>query len=359
MLQKTQIKLWAAIALTMGLISCNSPQETNTQSESNQDKTTVTTSDNTASQNTNKPSVVATTSVICDLTQQVAVDTVDLKCLVGPGDDPHVYQPKPEDRKAIDSANLILYAGYDFDPSLIKLVQATSNPAPKVAVHEKAVPKPILGEPHDHSHGHGHNHKHEKGEKHSHSEKVPDPHVWHDAQNGIKMVEVIRDSLKQVAPNHADLYKTNAAKVTGEISQIHSWIKSQIATIPPNQRKLVTTHDALGYYIQAYGLSFSAALEGISTEEQATAARVGSLVKEIKKEGVPTIFAEKTINPRLMETVAKEANVKLSEQPLYTDGLGAKGSPGETYQKMLIANTQNIVQGLGGSYSPFRLKNLQ
>lgn len=350
MLQKTQIKLLAAIALTMGLISCNSPQETNTQSESNQDKTAVTTSDNTASSNTNKLSVVATTSVICDLTQQVAADTVDLKCLVGPGDDPHVYQPKPEDRKAIERANLILYAGYDFDPSLIKLVQATSNSAPKVAVHEQAVPKPILGEAHDHDHGH----QQQKGEKHSHEEKVPDPHVWHDAQNGIKMVEVIQNSLMQVAPNHADLYKTNAEKVTGEISQIHTWIKSQIATIPPNQRKLVTTHDALGYYIQAYGLAFSATLEGISTEEQATAARVGSLVKEIKKEGVPTIFAEKTINPRLIETVAREANVKLSEQPLYADGLGAKGSPAETYQKKLIANTRNIVQGLGGSYTPFQ-----
>lgn len=348
MLQKARVKLLTAIALTVGVIGCNSPQETNTQTSPTSDNAALTTGNNSAQTNENKPLVVATSSVICDMTQQIAADTVNLKCLVGPGDDPHIYQPKPEDRKAIDSANLILYAGYDFDPSLIKLVKATSNKAPKVAVHEQAVTQPILGETHDH----GHDHKEEKD--HKDDEKAPDPHVWHDAQNGIKMVEVIHNSLEKVSPSHASLYKTNAGKITGELAKIDSWIKSQVATIPANQRKLVTTHDALGYYVKAYGLAFEGALEGISTDEQPTAARVGELVKEIKKEGVPTIFAEKTINPRLIETVAKESKVKVADQPLYADGLGAKGSPAETYQGMLKTNTKNIVEGLGGKYTPFQ-----
>lgn len=94
----------------------------------------------------NRPLVVATTSVVCDLTEQIAGETVDLKCLIGGGIDTHVYQPTPQDRKAIDSANLILYAGYNFEPSLIKLIKATSNSAPKIAVNEMAVPKPLMAE---------------------------------------------------------------------------------------------------------------------------------------------------------------------------------------------------------------------
>ena len=98
------------------------------------------------------------------------------------------------------------------------------------------------------------------------------------------------------------------------------------------------------------------ALQGISTEEKPTPTRVTELVKEIKATDVPTIFAEATINPKLIEAVAKEANVKVADQELFADGLGEKGSPGETYQKFFLANTQTIVEGLGGKFTPFQLK---
>lgn len=291
------------------------------------------------------PSVVATTSIICDLTRQVAQETVNLNCLVKAGEDPHVYQPKPDDRKAIDTANLILYAGYDFDPSLIRLVEATSNPAPKIAVHEVAVPQPLMGEAHDHGHG---NDNHDHGE-----ELAPDPHVWHDPENGIQMVEVIAESLANLQPEKAELYKQNAEQISSELTEIGNWIQSTIATIPPNQRTLVTTHDALGYFVNAYGLSFEGALQGLSTDEAPTAARVGELVREIQAANVPTIFAETTSNSQLMETVAREANIQVSDQELFADGLGEPGTEAETYQQMLKANTRTIVQGLGGTYTPF------
>jgi manganese/iron transport system substrate-binding protein len=276
--------------------------------------------------------VVATSSVLCDLTKQIAAATVDLTCLVKPGSDPHVYQATPEDRKAIESANLILYSGYDFEPSLIQLIQATSNPAPKVAIAEVAVSKPLQLE--------------EDGKT------VTDPHVWHSAQNGIQMVAAIQSNLSKVMPANAELYTKNAQVLTAELTKIDSWIKSQITTIPESSRKLVTTHDALGYYSQAYGIPVEGALEGISTEEQPTANRVKELVKTIAAEKVPTIFAELTINPKLLETVAKEAKVKVAKQELFADGLGEAGSAGETYQKMLAANTKAIVEGLGGKFSP-------
>jgi manganese/iron transport system substrate-binding protein len=350
MWQKKQLSKITALTLAIGLIGCGSAPQSNLNGDTTNTNTAVTASDSSVAGE--RPLVVATTSVLCDLTKQVAVETVNLKCLVGAGQDPHTYQPKPDDRKAIETANLILYGGYNFEPGIIKLVKATSNNAPKVAVHEVAVPKPIMGEEHHH-HSHGEEeHDHEHEEEHA-QEKVPDPHVWHNAQNGVRMVETIRENLEKVSPTNAQVYAKNAQNLTNEIKQIDSWIKSQITTIPANQRQLVTTHDALSYYTQAYGLEYEGAVEGLSTEAQPTASRVAQLVKEIKKEGVPTIFAESTHNPQLIERVAKEANIKVSNRKLYADGLGEDGTEAQTYQGMLVANTQAIVEGLGGKYTAF------
>ena len=289
--------------------------------------------DEAIAQKNNLPLVVATNSVTCGLTQEIAANTIDLKCLIEPGADPHLYQPKPEDSKAIEQAQLILYGGYNFESGLIKLIKATSNPAPKVAVHEIGVPKPQQLE--------------EDGQT------VTDPHVWHNAQNGIRIANAIADSLSKAFPNNTAKYTSNTKQLTGELKQIDTWIKSQIQTIPPGQRKLVTTHDAMGYYANAYGIPIEGALQGISTEERPTAARVAELVKDIRKSGVPTIFAEKTVNPQLIEAVAREANVKVADRELYADGLGEPGTDGDTYPKMLVANTRTIVEGLGGSYAAF------
>jgi manganese/iron transport system substrate-binding protein len=284
----------------------------------------------------NRPQVVTTNSVLCGLTKQIAADTIDLKCLISPGTDPHVYEPTPEDRKAIETSKLILYGGYDFEPSLIKLINATSNPAPKIAVHELAVPKPQQFE--------------EDGKK------VTDPHVWHNAKNGIAIAEVISKKLSELQSDRASTYAQNTTRITNELQQVDTWIKTQVETIPPTSRKLVTTHDALNYYAIAYSIPLEGALSGISTEEQPTPSRIKELVKVIKDAKVPTIFAEVTINPKLIETVAKEAGIKVSERSLFTDGLGEKSTEGETYAGMLIANTRTIVEGLGGKYVPFQAK---
>ena len=330
---KLRLKSLAALALTCGVVGYSQTSQS-----------TPTPWDNASANQTvislgpeapvKGPLVVATNSITCGLTKEIAGDTIDLKCLIDPGSDPHVYQPKPDDSKAIEQAKLILYGGYDFEPSLIKLIKTTSNYAPKVAVHEVAVPKPQKFE--------------EDGKT------VIDPHVWQNAQNGIAIAEVISQELIKVAPNNAATYTRNTQKLTNEISLVDTWIKSQIATIPPKQRKLVTTHDAFGYYSKAYGIPIEGALGNISTEEVPTPARVSALAIYIKKQGVPTIFAETTINPKLITAVAKEAKVQISDQELFADGLGEKGTEAETYQGMLIANTRTIVEGLGGQYTEFK-----
>jgi manganese/iron transport system substrate-binding protein len=281
-----------------------------------------------------RPKVVATTSVICDMTKQIAADTIDLVCLIPPASDPHVYRPTPGDRKNIEQAKLLLYNGYSFEPNLIKLIKSNTNLLPN-KIEVAAVAVPVIK---------------------SFETIGMDPHVWHNAQNGVRMVKVIQSKLSDLLPMNAPLYAKNAQAMTSEVSKIDTWIKAQVATIPQAARKLVTTHDALGYYSAAYDIPIEGALEGISTEEKPTAVRVKTLVSIIEKSKVPTVFAERTVNPKLIDAIAKEAKVKVSDQTLYTDGLGDRGSSGETYQKMLIANTKAIVEGLGGTYTPFRGK---
>ncbi|MEH2316618.1 metal ABC transporter solute-binding protein, Zn/Mn family [Nostoc sp.] len=312
------------VALTIGFVGCG-----------NQAARTAFTQ-TTTQVNENLPQVVATTSVLCDLTRQIAGNTVNLTCLISPTANPQFYKPKPEDRKAIEQANLILYNGYNLEPNLIKLIKATKNTAPKIAVGQLAVSKPQ---------------KFQKGGK-----NVSDPHLWHNTKNAIRMVEVINSNLRKLESSDAEVYSSNTKKITNELTQLDRWIKLRIASIPVKERKLVTTSDALSYYAKAYGLSLAGGLEGISSDENLTAARVKNLVTNIKRAKVSTIFTEAAINPNLLQSVARVAEVKISDRKLYAEGLGEPGSEGDTYQKMMIANTRTIVEGLGGTYLMFEAK---
>lgn len=282
------------------------------------------------------PLVVATTDVICNLAKAIAKETIELKCLIAAGTDPHTYAVTPADRQAIETAGLLLYAGHGFEPTIIKAIEATKNTATKVAVNEVAVTKPL--------------------QMVEDGKAEIDPHVWHDAQNGIKIVAALESALSKAAPTQAATYATNAKALTTELTQVDTWIKTQIATIPAKSRKLVTTHDALGYYGKAYGIPIEGALQGLSTEEKPTPTRVKKLVTEIKTSGVPTIFAEATNSSKLLDSVAAEAKVKVSTDPLFADGLGEAGSTGDTYSKMLISNTKVITKGLGGKFQAFAAK---
>ncbi|PZO47858.1 MAG: metal ABC transporter substrate-binding protein [Phormidesmis priestleyi] len=288
-----------------------------------------------------KPQVVASYSVLCDLTEQIAQTTVDLTCLIGAGRDPHVYSATPADRRSIEEADLVLYGGYEFEPEIIKMVEATDTAVPKVAVSEVAVPEPLLGEHHDE--------EHVEGEEHAEGEMEPDPHVWHDAENGVAMVKEIQRQLSEVSPNNAALYETNAEALIAQLEQLDTWIQSQVDTVPASGRTLISTHDALGYYANAYGLEIEAALDSFSTEARPSAESIKGLAAVVEEKGVSSIFVESTSNPGLIETVSRETDIAVSEDPIYADGLGDAETPAASYQGMLMSNTCTIVTGLGGT----------
>jgi len=272
-----------------------------------------------------QPQVVATSTIIADLTEKIGGDEIDLTSILQPGADPHVYEPVPKDTIVLEQSELILYNGYNLEPGLIKLIEAAGVKAEKLAVGEVAEPLQL-----------------DKGG----NQTVPDPHVWGDVENAIKMAIAIRDALIKLSPEDKEEFTKNAEQLINELQQLDNYITQQIATIPKDQRKLVTTHDAFQYYGRAYDIPIAGTLIGISTEEQPSAQTVKQLVEEIKKTGVKAIFAETTINPALIKTVAQEANVKLAPRELYSDSIGAPGSEGDSYIKMMQSNTQSIVEAL-------------
>ncbi|MEG3438802.1 zinc ABC transporter substrate-binding protein [Pannus brasiliensis CCIBt3594] len=305
------MKRWMIAGLLLGLIACNA--------RSNQDET-------------GKPRVVSTSTIIADLTERVGGAEIEHTGILQPGTDPHVYEPVPADSIALEKADLVFYNGYNLEPGLIKLMDSAGVNAKKVPVGEVAKPLDAYKE----------------------TRVVPDPHVWGDARNGIAMVKKIRDELIELSPEDKAIFTANADRTIAELESLDRWIKASIQRIPPNKRHLVTTHDAFQYYARAYGLTVTGTLIGISTEEQPSARTVKDLALAIKKTGVPAIFAETTLNPALITTVAGEAGVKVSPRRLYSDSIGAEGSEGDSYRKMLAANTRAIVEELGGKVIPLK-----
>ncbi len=276
-----------------------------------------------------KPQVVSTSTIIANLTEEIGGQEINHISILQPGADPHIYEPVPQDTIALEKADLILYNGYNLEPNIIKLINSAGIKANKLAVGEQIKPLDFEYE----------------------GQKKPDPHVWGNAENGIIMVETIRDKLIDIDPENQNKFTQNAAQLIKELQELDSWIKTQIATIPPHQRKLITSHDAFQYYSNAYGLEIPGTLIGISTEEQPSAQTIKNLVEIIKNSGVKAIFAETTINPTLIKTVAREAGVKVAEGKLYSDSIGIKGGEADTYIKILKANTQTIVDALTSNSS--------
>ncbi|MCJ8278455.1 MAG: zinc ABC transporter substrate-binding protein [Rivularia sp. ALOHA_DT_140] len=314
------------IILSFSIYGCNNSNSSNKTSSYT---TTVTTT----TIKKDLPQVVATTSVLCDLTKQIAEKTINLNCLTSPSVNPKVYQPTPADQQAINQAKLIIFNGYNLEPGLEKFILSSKNKAPKLPVAKIAVPSPLMIT--------------------RNGKKLADPYVWHNAKNAAKMLEVISINLAREIPENAELYQSNTKKIKNQLLELDNWIKTRIESIPPKKRTLITTHNEMAYYVRAYGLKLASTLRFISPKEQTSNTKVKILAKTLYKTEVPTIFAQPTISPELIKSVAKEARINISERQLYTDNLGVPGSEADTYQKMMTANTRTILEGLEGTYLIF------
>jgi zinc/manganese transport system substrate-binding protein len=271
--------------------------------------------------------VVATNSILGDLVTNVGGAHVDVHVLVGPGVDPHTFQYTSDDMRQLDATTLVFENGLGFEPWLDKLYETSGSQARRVAVTASITPR--VGE------------------------GGTDPHVWHDVANAVGLVEQIRAALVAADPPHAADYDANAAAYTAQLRELDDWIVAQVATLPPERRKLVTSHDTFGYFADRYGFTVAGtALRSVSTEAaDPSAADIAALIDAIKAEQVPAIFAENVHNDKLMRQIAADAGVTLAP-PLYTDALGPPGSPGATYIGMMRYNVTTIVTALASPSTP-------
>lgn len=283
--------------------------------------------------------VVASISILADMVKNVGGQRVSVSSLVGPDSDAHVYEPSPADAKSLAEANLVVVNGLGLEGWMSRLVTASGYKGPLVEA-SKGV-KPLTMEAEEHG---------EAGQAPAHASKKPqrvtDPHAWQSLACGRIYVANIAQALAQADPQGAAEYQANAAAYLAQIDKLETWVKAQFALVPRAQRKIITTHDAFGYLGAAYGLTLLAPV-GVSTEAEPSAAQVGRLIRQIKKEHVRAVFVENITDPRLMERVAKESGAVMGGE-LYSDALSKPDGPAATYLDMFRHNVGTMVKALKG-----------
>jgi zinc/manganese transport system substrate-binding protein len=279
--------------------------------------------------------VVATFSILGDLTKQIAGERADVKVLVGPGGDSHVFAPTPADAKTLSAAKLVVVNGLKLEGWIDRLISSSKTKG-KIVVATKGVKTLRTGRS---SHGHNHNHGHSHGEA--------DPHAWQDVANVKIYVANIRDGLIGADPEGRAIYEANFKAYVEKLNALEAQIKASVAKIAPERRKVITTHDAFGYFAAAYGLQFIAP-QGVSTDAAASAQDVARIIRQIRAE---KIFAENISDPRMATRIAQETGAKLGGA-LYSDQLSAPDGPAGTYIDMVRHNIRELTKALGDQPAP-------
>jgi zinc/manganese transport system substrate-binding protein len=266
--------------------------------------------------------VVATFSILGDMVKNVGGDRISLTTIVGPNSDTHVYEPTPADAKTLAAADLVFVNGLGFEGWMPRLVRASGYKGTMIKASEGVKSRTMIDD----------------------GQKITDPHAWQDLSNGKIYVANIAKALCQADPAGADMYKANAAAYTKKIEDMDAWVKEEFAKIPREQRRMITSHDAFGYFGQAYGLTILAPI-GYSTEAEASAQNVGKLIRQIKKEKIKALFIENMSDPRIIERIAKDAGVQAGGE-LYSDALSAPNESGATYLDMFKNNITKMVAAM-------------
>lgn len=281
-----------------------------------------------------KVSVVATTTQVADFARAVGGERVAVTQLLQPNSDPHDYEPRPSDVESVAGAKLVLTNGLELDHWAGDVVERSGG-EPTVVDLGSGVPVKREG----------------KGGE-------IDPHWFHDPRNVPAAVERIRDAMAEADPANRDAYRRNAAAYLARLASLDEGIERCFARIPPEERKLVTDHDAFGYFTDRYGIRVvGAVIPSTTTQAQPSAGDTAELARTIEREEVKAIFPEESLNPRLAQALADQTGVT-AEYELYGDTLGPEGSPGATYLGMERANADAMVRGFTGGERGCRIPGI-
>ncbi|TCT05245.1 metal ABC transporter substrate-binding protein [Aquabacter spiritensis] len=284
-----------------------------------------------------KVPVVASFSILGDFVRNVGGDRIALTTIVGPNGDSHVYQPTPADAKKVAAAKLVFVNGLGFEGWIDRLIKASGSKA-KVIVATKGIsPRERTASEPQEDDDHGHKHK---SKAHAHDHGPIDPHAWQSIANAKIYVTNIRDALNAADPAGTTVYDANAAAYLAKLDALDAQVKAAIAAIPADRRIIITSHDAFGYFGDAYGVKLLAP-EGVSTETEASAKDVGRIIRQIKAQKVPAVFLENVTNPKLVDRIAKESGAKVGGT-LYSDALSDDKGPAPTYIDMMRSNVREL-----------------
>ncbi|MDZ7937076.1 MAG: metal ABC transporter substrate-binding protein [Rhodoferax sp.] len=258
--------------------------------------------------------VTASFSILGDLVRVVGGERVAVTTLVGANEDAHVFEAKPSDAKTLLASKLVVLNGLGFEPWAGKLLKSSGYKGERVtaAQGEKALPS--------------------------------DPHAWQNPNNVVLYVRNIAAALSKVDTAGAATYQANAEAYAKELQTLDTWAKEQIATIPADKRKVITSHDAFGYFAAQYGVKFLAP-QGVNTETEPSAKQVAQLIKQIQREKIRAVFVENMGNPKLIAQLSKDAGATLGAS-LYADALSTPDQPGATYLQMMRHNVTQLVAGM-------------
>lgn len=272
-----------------------------------------------------KLAVMTSFSVLGDLVQVVGAERVKVTNLVGPDQDAHIFEPKPQDAKNLLQSKLLVLNGAGFEPWAQKLIKSADYKGASLTASQsvKLIYMPA--------------------EKQGSKPEI-DPHAWQNPNKVIVYVQNITSALTKLDPEGAAVFKTNSEAYIDELKKLDIWAKTQFDAILPTKRKVITSHDAFGYFGAAYQITFLAP-QGISTESEPSAQQVGKLVRQIKSEKIKAVFIENMSNSKLMKQLATDTGATLGEA-LYADALSSANKPGSTYLKMMRHNISQLATAM-------------
>jgi zinc/manganese transport system substrate-binding protein len=264
-------------------------------------------------------------TILTEVAEQVGGNRVEVTGHIKPGVDPHDFEPKPSDLKAVANAQLVLLSAKHMEGYVGKLREATGNKEAIVEVGNRGMKSLKLTVQHgDHSHD---------GE---------DPHWWHSVRNIAQATKVVRDELSRVSPADKATFAANAKTYLAKLENLQSWVEGKVAELPRNQRKLVTNHDAFGYFAREFGFTVMP-VSGLSKNDQPGSKKISELIGQIKAAGVKAVFSEDVANPKVLQEITKQTGAKFGGE-LLSDGLGT-GAKG-TIEGMFKHNVTTIVDAL-------------
>jgi len=289
--------------------------------------------------------VVASFSILGDMTATIGGDRIELRTIAGPDADAHGFQPRPSDAVALRGARLVIRNGLGFDAWIDRMLRAANHRGTVVTATEGIAPRMMEGH---HHHGHGHDHGAGRRQQHSVGpRRVPDPHAWQDLRHGQAYVRTIAAALAAADPDGAAAYRANAEGYVARLAALDAWVRAQVATVPEPRRRVVTSHDAFGYLGDAYGIAFLAP-QGVSTEAEPSAQQVARLIRQIRDERITAVFMENMANPATLRRVAAEAGVTVGGR-LYADALSPPDGPAPSYEAMFRHNLGLLVPAMRGA----------